>query len=715
MKTFRGLMLEQSKKISVALAKICLVAIVYFLLGRLGHGLSVFSDYASPIWPASGWSLVTTLLWGRISLPGIFLGSLIYNTHIKSEFLFQPEAWKFISVAAIIAFGSTIQAGVGAYLYRKFIPKLDLTQRTSSVVRFLWIETLVCIIAATIANTCLFLVGVVDIHSILPTWIIWWMGDSLGVFVYFPFFLSWLGPNIARFRAHSWKESLGLVSFLLLLGGGTFYFFKINEIPAYFPLSYLLIVIIALTSLRFGGKESSLVMIVVSILAIIGTIKGNSHYVAPSKEVALLVLQSFLSAVSIASLLVLSVAQERASVEEELVQSHQDLEKLVAERTKELDQSYHFLGTSEAIYKGLFENVPIAIFECDYRAVRERLETLPKLSKREFNRFLKANQQFVNECYDSVRVVDANKESVRLFGAKSKEEVLSLSVELFRNENLTFFRQLLFRLNFGSRILETESVLFTCSGKPFEAAIRWSLAPEFEDTFSSVIITVLEITEKKQAERQLKASLKEKEVMLKEIHHRVKNNLQVISSLFSLQSEYENDPKIHDAFSESQNRIQTMALIHDELYQSNDLGNVEFSGYSKRLAEKIRAAYKIGGEVQLEIYSEIIHLEISLAIPLGLILNELLTNCLKYAFPKDFLPEEGRPIVQVRLRKNGNTISMEVSDNGIGLSSELNQISTPSFGLTLVQVLTKQLKGKLDFSGSKGTGTNFQIRFDLPD
>ncbi|WP_246050571.1 MASE1 domain-containing protein [Leptospira langatensis] len=708
-------MLEQSKRILTSVAKICLVALVYFLLGKLGHSLSVFSDYASPIWPASGWSLVTTLLWGRISLPGIFLGSLIYNSHIKSEFLSHPEAWKFVSIAAIIALGSTVQAGLGAYLYRRFIPRLDLTQSTSSVVRFLWIETLVCMIAPTIANAGLFLAGVVDAHSILPTWIIWWMGDSLGVFVYFPFFLSWLGPNITQFRAHSWKESLGLVSFLLLLGGGIFYFFRVNEIPAYFPLSYLLIVVIALASLRFGGKESSLVMIVVSILAIVGTIKGNAYFFVPSKEVALLALQSFLSAVSIASLLVLAVVQERAVVEDELVQSHQDLEKLVAERTKELDQSYHFLGTSEAIYKGLFENVPIAIFECDYRGVKERLESLPKLTKWEFNRFLKTNQDFVSECYDSVRVIDANRESVRLFQAKSKEEVLSLAVEFFRKENQTSFRKLLFRLNFGTRILQTESVLYDSEGKPFEAAIRWSLAPEFEDTFSSVIITVVEITEKKQAERQLKASLKEKEVMLKEIHHRVKNNLQVISSLFSLQSEYENDPKIHDAFSESQNRIQTMALIHDELYQSNDLGNVEFSGYSKRLAEKIRAAYKIGGEVQLEIYSEIIHLEISLAIPLGLILNELLTNCLKYAFPKDFIPEGGRPIVQVRLKKNGNTVSMEVSDNGVGLSSELDQISTPSFGLTLVQVLTKQLKGKLDFSGSKGTGTNFQIRFDLPD
>ncbi|TGL60939.1 histidine kinase dimerization/phosphoacceptor domain -containing protein [Leptospira sarikeiensis] len=715
MKKIRRLMLSQSKKFLKIAAKFSLITLVYFLLGKFGEIFGTFSDYASPIWPASGWSLVTPLLFGKVSFFGIFTGSFIYNLQIHHEDLPEQGEFIYLLAATLIAFGSTVQSIIGAYLYKKFIPQLDLTKTPSYVLRFLWIETLTCIISGSIACTGLFLLGVLDLKILLPTWIIWWMGDSLGVFVYFPFFLTWLGPGIARSQIHSWKESVGLVSFLVLLGGGIFYFFTINQLPAYFPVSYLLIAVIALVSLRFGGRESSLILIIVSILAIFGTAQGYAHYSA-SGEVSLLLTQSFLSAISIASLFALSVVKERTEAQNELLESHKKLEQLVAERTQELDRSYHYLGTTEAIYKGLFENVPIAILECDYSFVRKKLGELPNMSKKEFAKFLKKDRNFISECYESVRVVDANKESVRLFKAKSKEEVLFLARNFFRKGNDRSFRQMLSRIRLGARVLYTEITLYTCNGTPFEASLRWSLAPEFEESFSSVIITVSEITDKKQAERQLKSSLKEKEVMLKEIHHRVKNNLQVISSLFSLQSEYENDPKIHEAFRESQNRIQTMALIHDELYQSNDLGNVEFSGYSRRLVDKIRTAYKIGSEVRVDVVSGPIHLEISIAIPLGLALNELLTNSFKYAFPNDFIPVEGkRPQIQVKLKKAGNQVSLEVCDNGIGLPSELNPIETPSFGLTLVQVLTKQLKGKLDFSSSKDDGASFQIRFEIPD
>lgn len=709
------LMLSRSLKFVQTAAKFLLVASVYFLLGKFGESFGTFSDYASPIWPASGWGLITPLLFGRVSYFGIFTGSFLYNCQIRHEDLPGQDLSIYFGAAVLIALGSTLQSFTGAYLYKKFVPDLDLTKNTSFVLRFLWIETLVCIIAATIACSGLLLLNILDLNSLFPTWITWWMGDSLGVFVYFPFFLSWLGPGIARFQVHSWKESAGLVSFLILLGGGIFYFFSINQIPAYFPLSYLLIAVISLVSLRFGGRESSLVLIIVSIISILGTAQGDSYNFPASKEVSLLLLQSFLSAISIASLLALSVIRERVDAQDEIYLSHKRLEDLVAERTQELDRSYRFLGASEAIYKGLFENIPIAILECDYSEVKRMLNELPKMSRKEFAKFLKMNPKFVSECYETVSVVDANKESVRLFEASSKEEVLFLARNFFRKGNDHYFKKLLTRIHFGARVLHTETTLSTCNGKQFEASIRWSLAPEFEDTFSSTIITVTEITDKKQAERQLKSSLKEKEVMLKEIHHRVKNNLQVISSLFNLQSEYENDPKIHEAFTESQNRIQTMALIHDELYQSNDLGNVEFSGYSKRLAEKIRSAYKIGAETIVDVISNPIHLEISIAIPLGLALNELLTNSFKYAFPHNFSHTDERPKIQVRLQKKENVVILEVSDNGVGLPNELNPIATHSFGLTLVQVLTKQLKGKLDFSSSKDHGASFQIRFELPN
>lgn len=706
-------MLIVFKKVGTAIVKGTVLTGAYFLLAKIGFDLAAYSGYASPIWPASGWALALPLLFGKISLVSVFLGSFLYNFEIQSKVSIELTSWRFLVEAMLIAGGSTLQSFIGSYFFQKFIPNLDLTRNVNFIIRFLWIATLTCLIGATVANFGLYLLGILPLEEVIRTWAVWWTGDTLGIFVYFPFFLAWFRPEVFRAKAHTWTESGGVIFILFLIGAVIFYVFRMNSISAYFPLSYLLITILVLASLKFGLRESSLALILISSIALFATVSNPIAFISPSREITLLLVQSFLAAISITSLLATAIVRDRTETERQLIQSHKQLEELVRERTQELDRSNRFLGATEAIYKGLFENVPIAILECDYSLVKEKLESLSRMSKKEFYKFLIRNPNFVSKCYDSVKVVAVNKESIRLFEAGTKEEVMRSARELFRAEREDRFRKVLFSVRFGGRTLQTDSRLKTCKGRIFDATIRWSLSPEFEDTFSSVIIAVAEITDKKEAERQLKNSLKEKEVMLKEIHHRVKNNLQVISSLFSLQSEYENDPKIHDAFMESQNRIQTMALIHDELYQSTDLGNVEFSGYSKRLTEKIQTAYKIGPDIRLENRSSKLFLEINLAIPLGLILNELLTNCFKYAFPKNFSPDKEKPTIRVHIAQESNRVTLEVADNGIGLPSELDPTQTRSFGLTLVQVLVKQLKGKMDFSSSVGNGTEFRIRFEV--
>lgn len=642
------------------------------------------------------------------------LGSFFYNISIKSGIIlstpFAPEFWG----AIIIGFGSGTQAFLGSILYHKFIPNIDLTQKTSFVIRFLWFETLVCTVSASVANTGLYLLGIVPATAIPSTWIFWWLGDSLGVFLYFPFFLAWLKPERSYLKKSTLKETFPVILLLLLFAAVIFNVFRIHTLEVDFPISYLLIAMVVWSSLQFGIRESSLSLTLISGLAIFGAFHGSSQFLASSRETSLLLLQSFLSALSITSLLVLSVVRERREAERQLILSHGELEKLINDRTQELRKSNVSLGKTEARYKGLFENVPIAIFECDYSQVKALLDSLPVMGKLEFYRFLSRNLSFVRECSRSVRVIDANRESVKMFRAKSKQEAFSASRSIYNVEESKEFIKLLYCIRQGSRIFEYDTFLISCDGTKFEATLRWSLPPEFEKTFSSVIVTAEEITGKKEAERQLKASLREKDVMLKEIHHRVKNNLQAISSLFSLQAEYVNDPKIHEAFAESQHRIQTMALIHDELYQSKDLGDIEFSGYAERLSGKIRAAYKVEPEVSLKMEMERLNLEVSIAIPLGLVLNELLTNCFKYAFPSGLRPESGERMVTVRIRKEKETGILEVSDNGLGLPSDLDPFESPSFGLTLVQVLTRQLKGKLDFSSSAGKGTSFRIRFAIP-
>ncbi|MDZ8092118.1 MAG: histidine kinase dimerization/phosphoacceptor domain -containing protein [Nostoc sp. DedQUE05] len=205
--------------------------------------------------------------------------------------------------------------------------------------------------------------------------------------------------------------------------------------------------------------------------------------------------------------------------------------------------------------------------------------------------------------------------------------------------------------------------------------------------------------ERKQAEEQIKASLQEKEVLLKEIHHRVKNNLQIISSLLNLQAEYLKDNQALEVFKDSQNRIESMALIHEKLYQSQDLARINFADYVQDLVTNLFYSYNVNSSaITLKMNVEEVFLAIDAAIPCGLIINELISNSLKYAFPQT----EGGEI-SIDFRFDGvNLYILAISDNGVGFAQDFDFHNTESLGLRLVKGLTHQLKGNIDFSSNNG-------------
>ena len=202
-------------------------------------------------------------------------------------------------------------------------------------------------------------------------------------------------------------------------------------------------------------------------------------------------------------------------------------------------------------------------------------------------------------------------------------------------------------------------------------------------------------------------SLKEKEMLLCEIHHRVKNNLQVISSLLSLQSRYHKDAQAIETAKESQNRIKAMALIHEKLYHSKDFANVEFNDYIKTLVNDLFASYKVSASrVALKLDIENISLGIDTAIPTGLIINELVSNSLKYAFPEG---KDGEIKIFLRSLNDGEN-ELIVSDNGVGLPESLDIKKAESLGLRMITNLTERsLHGKVNIN--KSNGTEFQIIF----
>jgi PAS domain S-box-containing protein len=211
------------------------------------------------------------------------------------------------------------------------------------------------------------------------------------------------------------------------------------------------------------------------------------------------------------------------------------------------------------------------------------------------------------------------------------------------------------------------------------------------------------VTEREKAEEQIKASLKEKEVLLREIHHRVKNNLQVISSLLNLQSGYITDQRALELFKECQTRVRSMSLIHERLYQSEALSRLSFSGYAQALIEDLFHSY--GADRGMVSYSlDIINqpMKIDTAIPCGLIVNELVSNSLKYAFPG--YHKIGRPgLIKISLVREGDgSLALSVSDNGIGMPQGFNINKVESLGLQLVTTLVEQLDGRLEVKNKDG-------------
>jgi two-component sensor histidine kinase/CheY-like chemotaxis protein len=215
-----------------------------------------------------------------------------------------------------------------------------------------------------------------------------------------------------------------------------------------------------------------------------------------------------------------------------------------------------------------------------------------------------------------------------------------------------------------------------------------------------------DITEKKQVEDKIKASLREKEVLLKEIHHRVKNNMAVMSSLLALQADKFDDPDVIDAFKNSQNRIRSMALVHEKLYQAKDLSKIDFHEYIDNLVMNISQLSEVRrSSISVTIRVRNILLGIDLAIPCGLIINELLTNAFKYAYPGD---EKGKIRIQMQLIDN-KSYELRVSDNGVGLPNHIDVQNPSTFGLQLVTLLTQQLEGTIKVNREKGT--TFTITF----
>jgi PAS domain S-box-containing protein len=331
------------------------------------------------------------------------------------------------------------------------------------------------------------------------------------------------------------------------------------------------------------------------------------------------------------------------------------------------------LTYSEELFRQLFQNAPVAIAMLD-----------------------KHNEvQSVNQSFE------------KLFGYRLEEiRGLDLDSMIVPEEFVDEARE----LSNSTDSFEMTSVRRKKDGRLMDVLI-YGVPVVVEGKTIAIYGIYVDITERKKNEEKIRQSLKEKEVLLAEIHHRVKNNLAVITGLLDLQSHKTDNEVASAALKDSQMRINTMALIHEKLYQNETLSNIEFNQYIEELTGVIERTHrKADRPIRFELDSDPVLFTITQAIPCGLLLNEILTNSYKHAFQPPF---NGEAVIGIKLCMNGDqNVHLSVTDNGNGLPGDFHELGSESLGLTLIKTLARQLEANLEVDTSKGTGYRFTFKLE---
>jgi len=306
---------------------------------------------------------------------------------------------------------------------------------------------------------------------------------------------------------------------------------------------------------------------------------------------------------------------------------------------------------------------------------------------------------------ETARILDANTAASQLVGLEPSLLMTTAFHELFHPPQQDLIRGILDIPDAEPDNAHFVEVQHTGDdGKP--RILEFTINRTVLQSHQFLVVLARDITALKTQESRLRASLREKEALLKEIHHRVKNNLQVISSLLHMQAMNTQDPYTHDVLRESQARVKSMALVHERLYQSTDFGGIDFVDFFPSMTKELLRAYG-RSDIKLAIDIEPVYLGIDDAIPLGLVASELVSNSLKHAFPEG---RSGEIAISLRDLNDGN-VRLEVSDNGVGLPPGTDTRVLHSMGMTLIHGLVEQLEGAVVLEQDQRT--RFIVTFPL--
>lgn len=382
-----------------------------------------------------------------------------------------------------------------------------------------------------------------------------------------------------------------------------------------------------------------------------------------------------------ANLTVVTDITQKKRIEREVLKIYDNLDFRVNERTK--DMLLMVIELENEIKRRI--NVETALRASEHR-LKKVLETGPLL-------------MYAVDKKGLIQLLEGN--SLKSIGLNPRDYIDQSIFDIFKkNKENT---------NAVARAIKGDDVhtIIEISKMVYEA---W-YCPMFDNNEKIIGATcvALDITERIEAEEKIMLSLKEKEVLLKEIHHRVKNNLQIIHSLLNLQSNCISDSRTIDLLMNAKNRVRSMVLIHEKLYQSKNLASIKFNEYIKELSHDLINSYSGSvGSLALNLELEPIEIDIDIAIPCGLILNELITNSLKYAFKGK---EEHEKKISIKFFKDKNNLNLIIADNGIGLPQNIDVEKTNTLGMQLVTSLSNQINGNYKFKNAKPSGTEFYLKF----